>query len=286
MTFYAHVLFEIAYFGEGYRGMAIQIADGKVDLPTVESVIIKALIKAKLIDSYDSCNFNRAGRTDKNVNARSNYISLTVKKTKSNQYYDYVKILNSMMPISIRVLSAYEVPPWFNARGFCKARTYIYYIINKPSYNIDAMKTAATEFIGHHYFINFCKIDKSKKNESFKRTVYSSALTVSEDGRFIIYKVKGSAFLWHQVRMMVAFLLGVGLNQYKVEDLKLYLSSSVKIVNIAPADPKKLILYQCDYPILPYIAEKISYNYKTSKDIEAFDELQSKFEIWKTIFAF
>ncbi|KAJ5092919.1 hypothetical protein N7456_008780 [Penicillium angulare] len=115
--------------------------------------------------------------------------------------------------------------------------------------DIEAMREAAKYFEGTHDFRNFCKLDTSKQIENFQRKIHladielvnqkknplgfigqpgfqmhedaaqhdvnmeseeSSAMPPPQVYSFTLY---GSAFLWHQVRHMVAilFLVGQGL---------------------------------------------------------------------------
>lgn len=114
--------------------------------------------------------------------------------------------------------------------------------------DIEAMREAAKHFEGEHDFRNFCKLDTSKQIENFRRMIFHSDIElvnpktnplgyVSQPGfhpvendvpdanmtnteappattpQVYSFTLYGSAFLWHQVRHMVAilFLVGQGL---------------------------------------------------------------------------
>ena len=113
--------------------------------------------------------------------------------------------------------------------------------------DIDAMKKAAKLYEGLHDFRNFCKVDASKQLESFDRRIYHSEIKEvdfkSEPAAYITgasfmefenggyltgnsrpsaprmyqFVLHGSAFLWHQVRHMVAILLLIGQGLEKPE---------------------------------------------------------------------
>ncbi|ROV97776.1 hypothetical protein VMCG_07404 [Cytospora schulzeri] len=106
--------------------------------------------------------------------------------------------------------------------------------------DIDAMREAAKHFQGVHDFRNFCKVDASKQITNFTRRIFEADI-VEVDGvdttipylsspqfrdphhspagngvtypKIYYFHVRGSAFLWHQIRCMVAvlFLVGQGL---------------------------------------------------------------------------
>lgn len=67
-------------------------------------------------------------------------------------------MLNSILPDDIRILACEPVQEEFNARYWCKERSYKYFFV-KNNLNIEAMKQAIRSFEGKHNFINFCKMN-------------------------------------------------------------------------------------------------------------------------------
>ncbi|KAK8093632.1 pseudouridine synthase [Apiospora hydei] len=102
--------------------------------------------------------------------------------------------------------------------------------------DIDAMRAAAKKYEGAHDFRNFCKVDPGKLITNFVRRIFecdvvevkdaatalphlnqeafrSSHLANTSEESFpkvYYFHVRGSAFLWHQIRCMVAVLFAVG----------------------------------------------------------------------------
>ncbi|CAE6508326.1 unnamed protein product [Rhizoctonia solani] len=140
--------------------------------------------------------------------------------------------------------------------------------------DITAMREAATRLIGEHDFRNFCKLDPSKQIENFNRRVLgawiervgddhgegelgSEATESNED--LYVFNLKGTAFLWHQVRciMAILFLVGQRLEHPSIIDNLLHTShSSSKALTSAPieskpnyilADSLPLVLWDCGY---------------------------------------
>ncbi|KAI3650261.1 hypothetical protein MP228_004848 [Amoeboaphelidium protococcarum] len=158
----------------------------------------------------------------------------------------YVTALNSQLPDHIRILGWAPVPHNFSARFDCKGRSYKYlfpidfqYSINnvvqqgrlelqespvdgskssnkqqqqQQILNLDAMRQACQILIGEHNFRNFCKVDKSKDEEqqNFMRTIYQADIERLDESGFACFTIRGSAFLWHQIRNIMAVLLSVG----------------------------------------------------------------------------
>lgn len=258
------VAIKFAYLGWNYNGLSFQLEP--TPLPTVEEEILKALEKAKLIPSVDpiSCRFSRCGRTDKGVSAMNQVIALDVrsnlvqeqqqKKEFDDKEIPYVSVLNSLLPKDIRITEICLRPPVnFDARFSCLYRHYRY-IFHKRGLDLDLMKLGASKYEGTHDFRNFCKIDGSKQITNYQRHVISAKIIPFKDDYFF-FDLKGSAFLWHQVRCMVAVLFMVGQKLEKpgvIDDLlninKYPLKPSFEMANDIP-----LILYDCAYPEMEWL---------------------------------
>ena len=142
------------------------------------------------------------------------------------QELNYVHLLNRSLPPSIRVLAWSPVSDDFDARFSCVHRhyKYIFTIGNSPRLDIEVMRDAAARLVGEHDFRNFCKLDPAKQIENFHRTILRATImplenfseglqgpTAIADGLFV-FDLVGTAFLYHQVRhiMAVLFLIGSG----------------------------------------------------------------------------
>lgn len=266
-----HVAIKIAYLGWNYFGLAHQNDD---NTPTVESHILNAFFKTKCIPSMNlnECEFNRCGRTDRDVSAMEQVISLKLRSNLTKDEHmdpamdskelDYLKILNSHLPPDIL---AYQIclrpPPDFNARFSCKWRHYRYYFSPKDL-NVEEMNEAAQLFLGEQDFRNFCKIDPAKQITNYRRTILVSEIVqVSPDLCYL--SLRGTAFLWNQVRsiMAILFLVGQGLESKAAVSnmLNVELTPRRPAYEIAWGVP--LVLYGCGYDTMEWKTSRY-----TSKD--------------------
>ena len=242
------------YAGWEYGGLAYQA--GPTPLPTVESVLFKALVQTRLIDGtngFEGCGWERCGRTDKGVSGAGNVISLWVRSAIlqgtptheggidgpslpslnsqnapssetiptpniAKRELRYISMLNRVLPPTIRVVAWSPVAPEFSSRFGCKYRHYKYFF-HLRNLDISRMKDAASRLVGEHDFRNLCKLDASKQITNFRRTVLQASISPAglEDKTDLdgvwVFDLKGTAFLYNQVRHIVAilFLIGAGL---------------------------------------------------------------------------
>lgn len=192
----------------------------------------------------------------------------------------YIQLINRVLPPDIRVLAWCPDPPEdFSARFNCKERRYRYFFTN-PAYiplpagqsmedgrpgegwlDVEAMAEAAKKYEGLHDFRNFCKVDPSKQISNFERRIFhagihqvqpadSSAGAESLSPKLYYFEVRGSAFLWHQVRHLIAvlFLVGQGYEQPNVVNDLLDVNRFPGKPHYEMASDVPLVLWDCIFP--------------------------------------
>jgi tRNA pseudouridine38/39 synthase len=99
------------------------------------------------------------------------------------------------------------------------------------------MQEGCTRLLGEHDFRNLCKLDPAKQITNFKRHILRAQISpvsgspVSHGDDLHVLDLVGTAFLYHQVRhiMAVLFLIGTGLEHPSVV---------TSLLNVNPADPE------------------------------------------------
>ncbi|OQV03407.1 hypothetical protein CLAIMM_08455 [Cladophialophora immunda] len=148
--------------------------------------------------------------------------------------------------------------------------------------DIEKMREAARKLVGVHDFRNLCKIDASKQMPNcVRRVTFADVVEFPETGTmFLEYQglnqtglvssvlgngvspalaggpkvytfcVHGTAFLWHQVRCMVAilFLVGQGLEEPSIIDELLDIEKNPRRPTYEMADDAPLVLWDCIFP--------------------------------------
>ncbi|OMH81280.1 tRNA pseudouridine(38/39) synthase [Zancudomyces culisetae] len=184
-----------------------------------------------------------------------------VKLPSEEAEFPYPKMLNSLLPQYIRVIAWSPVNSEFSARFSCKARQYRY-IFPKQNLDIEAMNKAAQLYMGTHDFRNFCKLDLGKNIKNFERTILEAKVVPlefsplnpffgdsKEMGSWYQFRVKGTAFLWHQVRCLVAilFLVGQGLESPSIISKMMDINCFSGKPEYEMASDIPLILEDCEY---------------------------------------
>ncbi|KAG2199797.1 hypothetical protein INT46_003559 [Mucor plumbeus] len=284
------IALQVAYIGWNYCGYASQ--NKPETIPTIEDMLFKALISCRLVEDIDKSDYSRCGRTDKGVSGLGQVIALNVRSKKlqsdpstdllpSDKEFPYVDTLNRMLPPDIRVLSWAPVQDDFSARFHCTGRTYKYFF-PRNKMNIENMRKACTYFEGPNDFRNFCKLDPSKNVLSYERIImsmkinpvqYTQTVGVGEGSEFYEVELKGTAFLWHQVRFMmsVLFLVGQGLETPEIVRDLLDIEKVPAKPDFPMASDLPLVLYDCEFKGL-----KWTYSFRDNQ----YDPLPSSFRTY------
>jgi tRNA pseudouridine38-40 synthase len=230
----------LSYDGSAFSGWQIQ-----PDRPTIQGTLANVIerITAEKVLPQGS------GRTDAGVHALAQVASF--QSTSTIPLENFVKALNSLLPESIRILSAEEVPADFHARHCAQAKTYEYrvyrgticppfiakYVYHHP-YPLDeeAMKQAAALVIGEHDFTSFAAVDPERYSSQWERR-----------GNELVYIVRGNGFLHHMVRNLVGTFLTVGKGSIKPGEIGRILDARNRSAAGATAPARGLYLMSVEY---------------------------------------
>nr|XP_004665518.1 tRNA pseudouridine(38/39) synthase [Jaculus jaculus] len=275
-----HVALKIAYLGWGYQGFASQENTNN----TIEEKLFEALTKTRLVENRQTSNYHRCGRTDKGVSAFGQVISLDLRSqfpkgkdsgalsvqgeaSDTAEEIRYTHILNRVLPPDIRVLAWAPVEPSFSARFSCLERTY-HYFFPRADLDVVTMNYAAQKYIGTHDFRNLCKMDVANGVTNFQRTILSAQVqlvrqSLGEEGgqepfQLCQFQVTGLAFLYHQVRCMMAvlFLIGQGMEKPEIIDELLNIEKNPQKPQYSMAVEFPLVLYDCKFENIKWIYDQ------------------------------
>jgi tRNA pseudouridine38-40 synthase len=241
----------VAYDGTHYAGWQVQPGD-----PTVQEAIETVL--RGLVGEGQDVKLHGSGRTDQGVHARGQvaHVDLTTRMDAGALQ----RALNARLPADIRVLRVSRARPDFHARRSAASKEYRYFAWNAPvmpperrlyvahayrRLDVEAMRRGAAQFVGTHDFASFTA-NPNREVASTVRTI--SLFTVRKSGPLISFRVRGSGFLYKQVRSMVGFLLRVGEGAEPPEAVgELLRHRTPRTARVPTAAPQGLFLWQVWY---------------------------------------
>jgi len=232
--------FTIAYNGSGYLGSQIQKDTENTIFGQFESALSKLGINKRVVAS---------GRTDKGVHATGQVCHVDLPDF-WNDLQKLKKVLNKMLPNSIKVKKIEYKNKLFHARYSAKKRVYRYIIKNSKSnpfednfitfledIDFELISTNINTFRGEYDFKNFMK--KGSDINSTTRIIYKAFAYKYKD--YIILNFEANGFLRSQIRLMVGAILN--LNKKQIQEQL----NSNKIYKIKPSPSNGLYLAKIKY---------------------------------------
>ena len=204
------IALSLEYDGSRFLGWQTQPGGGTVQ---------DALQEALGVLAGEAIHVTCAGRTDRGVHARMQVVHFDTHAVRPVSAW--MRGTNALLPESVAVQWAAEMPGEFHARYSAHARTYRYVLLNRAArpalaaryagwchapLDVDAMRAAARLLVGEHDFSAFRSAECQAKSPL--RTLH--ALDVSAQGERIDFVVRANAFLHHMVRNIVGTLVYVG----------------------------------------------------------------------------
>ncbi len=199
-----------------------------------------------------------SGRTDAGVHAIAQVASCAMRNPIPPD--GLLKALNRLLPAEIRITAVREAHHGFHARHTALAKTYEYRIhrgaICPPfesrythwhPYPLDevTMALAATRFEGELDFRSFASASNMPV-ASTVRTVFSSSLR--REGDRLLFRVRGSGFLYRMVRNLAGTLLEVGRGNLSPDDMDRILNAGERQAAGPTAPACGLFLHSVEYP--------------------------------------
>ena len=234
------VALTLLYNGTSYLGSQIQKETNNTILGQLTLILLKLGIDSKVIAS---------GRTDKGVHATGQVCHIDLPEY-WNDFHKLKRVLNEMLPPSIKIKQIQRVDDDFHARYSAKKRVYRYLFKKEDSSpfedefitfdkNIDfsIIQKNIQLFSGEHDFVNFMKTGSDVK--STVRTVYKAFAYRHKNLMVLHFEANG--FLRSQIRLMVGALQQLNTTQIK-EQLE-----SQTIYKIRPAKSNGLYLSKIKY---------------------------------------
>lgn len=197
-----------------------------------------------------------AGRTDTGVHALQQVVHFETSAVRPDTAW--VRGVNALLPESVGVLWAREVPEEFHARFSAFERRYQYRLLNRPvrpalaagkvgwfhrPLDVEAMRAGAAYLIGEHDFSAFRAAECQAKSP----VKHLRRLDIRSEGDLILFDLAAGAFLHHMVRNIVGCLVYVGKGKHPPEWIGLLLESRDRRLAAPTFSPDGLYLAGVGY---------------------------------------
>jgi tRNA pseudouridine38-40 synthase len=249
----------IEYDGTDYHGFQRQ---RKSDGPTIQGTLEAAI--ARISGQFSVV--HGAGRTDAGVHASGQVLHFRTASALAPQVWQ--RALNAVLPASIAVRWAIEVPDGFHARFSASNRSYRYTIWNdsaptallaRYSYHyprvldVDLMQEACQRLLGRKDFGAFGRSpDETNPNKpgphSCVRTMVEARCSRQERKELIYCDFTADAFLTGMVRRIVGTLLLVGQKRLCLDEFSAIVQRAEKTHPGSAAPSHGLCLVRVEYP--------------------------------------
>lgn len=240
----------LEYDGSAFNGWQAQKAPR---LPTVQESLEAALSQVAAHPLRVHC----AGRTDTGVHASEQIVHFESASPRPEKAW--VKGGNALLPKSIALRWAREVPADFHARFSAHSRRYRYLIYNTPQraallrglvtqypHVLEAarMREAGQHLLGERDFTSYR--GTACQSRTAMRNVHH--LEVERRGDFVIIDIQANAFLLHMVRNVVGVLLEIGAGRRPPDWAAEVLQRRDRSAAGVTAPPQGLYLVKVGYP--------------------------------------
>lgn len=240
----------ISYDGTSYHGWQVQ-PNGI----SIQSTIQEAL---KIFLRHD-VDVIGSGRTDAGVHARAQ--TAHFHSDHPIDSYRFLRSINGLLPLDIRVNSIEAVPTEFHARYSAVGKVYHYHLclgaVQNPfkrlyslhvrhPLDLDKVKEGIELFKGTHDFAGFANAaHEGIASYDSVRNIQRFEM-VQEDGA-IRFEIEADGFLYKMVRNMVGTLLDIGAGKMQVADIATIFETCDRKLAGKAAAPHGLFLAQVKY---------------------------------------
>jgi tRNA pseudouridine38-40 synthase len=244
----AKIAVGIEYDGRAYAGWQTQSG-----LATIQGATEAALSAV----ADEPVSLVSAGRTDAGVHAVGQVAHFDTHAARSTRAW--ILGANTHLPPDVSLTWAHPVPQHFHARYSAEARTYCYFVCNRPTRSAlmvgratlihrpldpERMREAARALVGEHDFSAFRAAECQARSPVRRLT----DLAVERHGDFLLLRVTANAFLHHMVRNIAGLLIAIGQGKAGPEWARAVLESRDRTRGAPTAPADGLYLWHVRYP--------------------------------------
>ena len=236
----------LEYEGTRYSGWQVQ-----KNARTVQGELHRAL---RAVFASPDFELYGSGRTDAGVHALGQVAHLDARTVLGPEIIRMKA--NDLLPPDINIIEVEKATPGFHARHDAKARSYLYQVSRrrtafgkryvwwvKETLDAGLMRSAARSLDGMKDFQAFTDDDPEEKST----LVFIDEIRIEEADDLILFRVRGSHFLWKLVRRLVGVVVEAGKGRLAPEEIPGLFSSGTDVPAKLTAPPSGLFLEKVYY---------------------------------------
>ncbi|MCJ8313688.1 MAG: tRNA pseudouridine(38-40) synthase TruA [Saccharospirillaceae bacterium] len=216
--FTTRIALAIEFDGSSFNGWQTQTSG----VPTVQQTLQAALSQIANHNVKVIC----AGRTDTGVHATAMVVHFDTNANR--KLYGWVVGSNKLLPKTVSVKWAKEVPLTFHARYSALQRRYRYLLYSSPfrqgilkhgvswerrELDAELMNTAAKKLLGTHDFTSV----RSSGCQAHSPVKTITNISVKQYGQLVVLDLQANSFLYHMVRNIMGLLIPIGAKERPVD---------------------------------------------------------------------
>ncbi len=241
---------DLAYDGTAFHGWQIQPGEARTVQFVVETAL-RTLLRAPV-------SLTGSGRTDTGVHAHHQPTHFDL-ETAIDDPAQLLFRLARLLPVDVKPTALVAVAPDFHVRFSAVARTYHYYVHQRPDpfqrffsafvgqpLDVAAMNAAAALLVGEHDFTTFSKTGGNTAH--YRCRMAEAHWAADETTGTLRFTITANRFLRGQVRLLVGTLLAVGRGQLTVAAFAAALAAQDRARSAGAAPAQGLTLWRVTYP--------------------------------------
>ncbi len=242
----------LEYDGSAYAGWQVQPAQS-----TIQGTLALALHNQTGIEH----DITGASRTDAGVHALAQAVNFHTKSTIPADGFKHG--LNATLPDDIAVRDSVEVPLDFHARKDSLGKTYVYRVFNagyssaiyrhrawsvyKPL-DVKLMQQGCELMVGEKDFSSF-RATGCGAWHAVREILSFTVVRDPDNEDFIVFEVKGTAFLRHMVRIMVGTIVSLGRGTITLDEVGAIIDARDRTRAPGTAPAQGLFLKEVEYDV-------------------------------------
>jgi tRNA pseudouridine38-40 synthase len=251
----------------------------------MDALVNSGFVQDRVRRNWAALHWSEASRTDKGVHCCAQVLSFHCHFPPGARLRDVVSLVAARLPpdSTIRIWAAITLGLRFAAQRSAESRRYKYLLplsILAPGSLTMLREEVLPLFLGVHKFHNFTR-KVSAASGSAKRTIFAFSISdpfLIKKRDFVLFTIRGNAFLFNQIRIMIALVVLVSVGRFSVADIPGSFADDPMDLPIFPGEG--LFLDQVEYTEFMKVSNETGMFTGVMRDVE-FTACRPQIDQWR-----